>query len=95
MPLNISIAMFFLIISQSLGNIFMTLINGIGTIRIQLISYIIFAIIAWPLFSYSGKTFGLVGIIAIPALVYLTQGILALIQIKKILRRKATGIWLK
>lgn len=95
MSLNISIAMFFLIISQSLGNIFMTLINGIGTIRIQLISYVIFAIIAWPLFSYSGKTFGLVGIIAIPALVYLTQGILALIQVKKILRGTSTGIWLK
>lgn len=44
MPISISIAMFFLVISQSLGNIFMTLINGIGTIRIQLITYIIFAI---------------------------------------------------
>lgn len=95
MPFAISVAMFFLVIAQTLGNMFMTLINGIGTIRIQLITYIIFAIIAWPLFSISGKAFGLIGIIAIPATVYLAQGIIALVQIKKILNGTAKGIWLK
>lgn len=95
MPMSISIAMFFLIISRSLGNIFMTLINGIGTIRIQLITYVIFAIIAWPVYSLSGKLFGLIGIIAIPSIVYLAQGVMSLIQVKKILNGTAKGIWLK
>lgn len=95
MPIGISIAMFFLIISQSLGEIFMTLINGIGTIRIQLITYVIFAVLAWPLFTISGKEFGLIGIIAIPSAVYMVQGVISLIQIKKILNKTAKGIWLK
>lgn len=95
MPISISIAMFFLIISRSLGNIFMTLINGIGTIRIQLITYIIFAIIAWPFYSLSGRLFGLIGIIAIPSIVYLVQGVMSLVQVKRILNGTAKGIWLK
>lgn len=95
MQIKISIAMYLLVISQSFCNIFMTIVNGIGTIRMQLIIYFIFAIIAWPLFSLSGKAFGLVGIIAIPATVYMFQGVIALIQIKKILNGTAKGIWIK
>lgn len=95
MPISITIAMYFLIISRSLGNIFMTLINGIGTIRVQLITYIVFAIMAWPIYSLSGKAFGLIGIIAIPATVYLAQGVVSLVQVKKILNGTAKGIWLK
>lgn len=95
MPITISIAMYLLIISQSLGNIFMLLINGIGTIRIQLITYVLFAIIAWPLFAIAGRNMGLMGIIIVPAIVYFVQGILAYVQIRMILKGTASGVWMK
>ena len=95
MPAAISIAMFFLVVCQSLGSIFMHMINGLGTIRIQMITYILFALLAWPLFTVSARMFGLVGIIAIPCTVYFVQGLLGKIQLGKIINQKATGIWLK
>lgn len=94
-PFLLSIAMFFLICCQSLGSIYMNLINGIGAVKIQLITYIIFAVLSWPLFTISAHLFGLVGIIAIPAFVYLVQGILGRIQICKILKGSAHGIWME
>lgn len=95
MPLEISVAMAFLIVAQSYGSIFMTMINGIGTVRIQMVVYVLFAIFSWPLFKLSASYFGLVGVIAIPAVVYLAQGILGNIQLNKILNHTAKGIWTK
>lgn len=95
MPIEISVAMFVFVICQSLGSIFMTMINGLGTIRIQMITYILFALMAWPLFTILAHKFGLVGIIAIPSIVCLVQGILGWIQLGKIVEQKAKGVWLK
>ena len=94
-PVAVSIAMFVYVVCQSLGNMFMTMINGIGTVRIQLIVYVAFALVSWPLFTCLGRFFGLVGIIAVPSLVYLIQGLLSYIQLKKIISGEASGIWLK
>lgn len=94
-PISLSCAMLFLAINQSLGTIYMYLINGIGTVRIQLITYVIFAVISWPLFTFSAKLFGLNGIVLVPALVYLVQGILAKSQVSKIIKGTASGIWAK
>lgn len=94
-PINITIAMYFLIICQSLGIMFMQMINGIGKLRIQMLVYIVFAILSWPLFTISSNKFGLIGIIAIPAIVYLIQGIIALIQVRKIVNKTASGWWMK
>lgn len=95
MPIQISIAMLFLVLSQSFGNIYTLMINGTGKIRIQLITYTIYAIFSWPLFTISGRCLGLPGIIAIPTLVYLTQGIIGRIQIKKIIKQTDYGLWSK
>lgn len=94
-PFYLSLAMFFFSITQSLGTIYMYLINGIGTIRIQLITYVIFAMLSWPLLTYSARYLGLGGIIIIPAIVYLVQGLLAKKQVEKILNNEAFGIWIK
>lgn len=94
-PVAVSIAMFVYVVCQSLGNMFMTMINGIGTVRIQLIVYVAFALVSWPLFTCLGRFFGLVGIIAVPSLVYLIQGLLSYIQLRKIISGEASGIWLK
>lgn len=94
-PIMVTVAMYILIMCQSLGAIFMQMVNGTGFLRIQTLIYISFALISWPLFTYSSRQFGLVGVIAIPALVYFIQGILAMVQIKKIINFSAEGWWIK
>lgn len=91
----LSIGMSLFIIAESIGTVYMQLINGIGTIRLQLIVYVVFALISWPLMLYSCRAFGLIGILVAPTLVYITQAILGKIQIEKLLNEKASGIWIK
>lgn len=92
-PLSIGMAVFILV--QSIGAVYMNLINGIGAIRIQLIVYVIFALISWPLMQFSCRQFGLVGILVAPTLAYIVQVVLGKIQIEKILNRTSQGIWNK
>lgn len=91
--LTIGMAVF--ILAQSIGAVYMHLINGIGKIRIQLILYIGFAFVAWPMMQYSCRLFGLLGILIAPTLVYMVQAIVGKIQIEKILTGKPGGIWAK
>lgn len=94
-PLKLSICVYILIMCKTFGNIYMYMINGIGTIRIQTIIYVIFAIICFPSFSYICRNWGLNYAILVPALVYLIQAIFARIQLRKLLNGTATGVWNK
>lgn len=91
--LSIGMAIYMLVLS--IGAIYMNLINGIGTIRIQLIVYLAFAAISWPLMQYSCRHFGLVGVLMVPSVVYSIQALLGKIQVEKILAGKSKGIWMK
>ena len=93
-PYHVTAAMAISVFVQTYGVINMYLINGIGYVRLQTIIYVLFALIAWPLFVFSCR-WGIVGIIAIPTLVYLTQGLAGNIQLHKIINDKASGIWIK
>lgn len=92
-PLLLSVAMFFYIEAQLIGAIYMQLINGIGTIRIQFIIYVVFAIVSWPLVTFSCRSFGVYGATLFPTLVYLIQAFFGKIQLTKLLSQKATGVW--
>lgn len=91
----LSVCMAFFMLAQSIGAVYMNLINGIGTIRIQLVVYIVFAILSLPLMQYSCRMFGLLGILIAPTLVYVGQALLGKIQIEKILNKTNSGIWNK
>lgn len=91
----LSICMAAFILVQSIGAVYMNLINGIGAIRIQLIIYVVFALVAWPLMQFSCRHFGLVGILVAPSLVFIVQAALGKIQIEKILKGTSQGIWNK
>lgn len=91
MPVNISVAVY--IIFLILGNIYMYMINGIGKVRIQLIIYSSFAVIAYPIMTLMCKYWGITGLLLVPVVVYAVQGILCRIQLKKILQNTATGLW--
>lgn len=91
--LTIGMALFLLV--QSIGAVYMHMINGVGKIRVQLIVYVCFAVVSLPLMLYSCRAFGLLGILIAPTVVYIIQALLARIQIEKILSGTSTGIWNK
>lgn len=94
-PFALSISVLILTLTRTLGSIYMFLINGIGTIRIQLITYICFAIIAWPSLVYPCRWIGVCGIVIIPTIVYVVQILLAKVQLGKLLNGSAKGVWSK
>lgn len=92
---NLTISVFIFIESQILGALYMLPINGIGTIRIQMITYIGFAAISLPLLVFACRHFEFEWVFLIPASVYLTQAILGKVQIHKLIQNKAKGIWIQ
>lgn len=94
-PVALSAAMALFVVSRSIGDVYMYAINGIGTIRIQLITYVIFAVVAWPCLVWSCRLWGVFGIVIFPSVVYLIQALLGKIQITKLISRNASGIWEK
>ena len=95
MKFALSASVMVFILSQILGAIYMQMINGIGFVRIQLLTYVTFALISLPLMVYSCRLFGVVGIVVMPSIVYLFQALLGRIQLRKIINRTATGLWCK
>lgn len=91
--INVSMAIYILLLSIS--NIYMYILNGTGKVKIQLIIYLIFALIAFPSMSYFCRNYGIPGLLLIPCIVYLLQAIFANIQIRKLIHNKAHGIWFK
>jgi len=91
----LSASVLFYILSQILGAIYMQMINGIGTVRVQMLTYILFALISLPLMIYSCRLLGVVGIVVMPSVVYLFQALLGKWQLTKLMSRTASGIWLK
>ena len=94
-PFFLSVTVLLYMLAQVIGAVYMQLINGIGTIRLQLIIYIVFAIISWPLTTYSCRLFGVYGASLVPIVVYIIQAVFGRIQLDKLLNSKATGIWNK
>ncbi len=94
-PLSLSAAVAVYVLLYILGAIYMYLVNGIGKVRIQLIVYVIFALISWPLMTWLGELWGVLGVLAVPAATYFLQSFVIRIQLKKILSGTATGFWNK
>lgn len=91
--LSVAIAIFMII--NNLGAIYLNLINGIGTVRIQLMVYFVFAILSWPLMVFLGREYGVVGIVLVPTMALLMLTTLAKLQLHRIMENTATGVWAK
>lgn len=94
-PFSLSLFVAIYIFFQIGGNVYMYMINGTGKVRLQLIIYLLFALVAIPLMNMSCMLYGVEAVLIIPSIVYAIQAIIGKIQIKKIINKKATGIWLK
>lgn len=92
-PFGLSVAMLLFMLSCIISNVYMYMINGIGTISLQLIIYVVMAIIAWPVLTLSARYLGVEGVLFFPIFVYCIQAIVAKMQLDRILDGRAKGIW--
>ncbi len=94
-PFSLSIAMGIFILCSTLGNAYMYMINGTGKLRIQLIIYACFAIIAIPTMEWCCTQWGTEGILIMPSLVFLTQAVFGRMQLRRLTSGQAQGLWNK
>lgn len=94
-PFSLSLSMAIYVFLQTSGGLYMYLINGIGKVRLQLIVYLLFAVIAIPIMYISCIKWGINGILIVPSIVFFVQSIIGRIQVKKIISNKANKIWNK
>lgn len=92
-PFSLSAAMCVYVLTRTLADVYMYAINGIGAIRIQMIIYLVFAVIAWPSLVWSCRLFGVFGVVLFPSLVYIVQAIIGKIQLSKLISGRAEGLW--
>lgn len=95
MPLVVSILVGLYMIAQSISNLHASILNGMGTIRLQIIQAMIQGIIYIPLVIILAKSEQLVGILWALLLVAIIPAIILPIQVTKLLNKRANGIWSK
>lgn len=93
MATTVSIAIFVSLFN--LSQIYMFMINGIGTVMLQLLIYLAFALVAWPLMALCCRWLGLPGIVVIPSIVALLEAVCGRIQIWRIIYKRAAGLWVR
>lgn len=93
MVTTVSIAIFVSLFN--LSQIYMFMINGIGTVMLQLLIYLAFALVAWPLMALCCRWLGLPGIVVIPSIVALLEAVCGRIQIWRIIYKRAAGLWVR
>lgn len=81
------------VFSMIYAGVQMYMLNGIGKVTVQLLVYVLFAVISIPTMNVLSKTVGVYGILLFLSVVYISQAIVGQIQLKKILNNKANGIW--
>jgi O-antigen/teichoic acid export membrane protein len=76
-------------------NICILPINGIGKIKLQIYSSMVEMVLILPIALWMGHHWGAPGIILAPVIVYIPRMIWAPVQLNKLIKNKATGIWNK
>lgn len=94
-PLEMTIAVSIYYMTQIWTLLNITLINGIGTIKLQTYFAIGVSIIHIPLSLLLGRYINELGVLTSLILLSLVYAIFSSIQIKKVLSQKASGIWNK
>jgi len=96
-PLSLSIFMGVFVLILTYDSIFISFINGIGKVKLQLYLSVISAISLIPFAILFGKilNFGLTGVIIAICVVLAPSPVLVTIQYLKIINKTAKGIWNK
>lgn len=94
-PWATSISMYIYINVLSFSTMYMILLNGTGKVFLQMVIYIICALVSIPSCVALCGHFGVPGVLAVLSFVYALQAVAARIQLNKILSQQSTGIWNK
>ncbi len=94
-PAALSVACCLYALIQNWNNIYSYTINGIGRLTVSLICSIVSAVVYIPLAVLLGNRFGLVGVVVALCLSLSVGSIVQPIQYAKLIKGKATGIWVK
>jgi O-antigen/teichoic acid export membrane protein len=94
-PKKISFLMLINIIASVSFSMFITIINGIGKLKVQLITSIVLSLLFIPLALFFSKIMGLEGILLANISVNIIYVVLVVIQSYKLINKKAIGIWNK
>lgn len=94
-PLSLSVCMAVYLLFCTGANVYMYIINGTSKVRLQLMVYLVSAIMAVPLMSCCCRRYGVEGILIVPTFVYAMQALVGKMQITRIINGTAKGIWLK
>lgn len=92
-PMALHVCMACYIFSMIYASVHMYILNGLGKVTIQLFIYVIFAILAIPVMNSMSKEVGAYGILFFLSLVYVLQAFIGHIQISRILKNQAKGLW--
>lgn len=91
LPVTVALALYMMILAWS--QMLVTIINGIGKVKLQMWCSILVLIVYLPLSFFLGRLWGLLGIISALFFTATPNAIVAYVQVKKILMRKAEGVW--
>jgi len=69
------------------------MLNGTGKVLIQTVIYVSAAIIAFPVMNWATAHYGIAGLLTIPTATYLAQALFGRIQLYRLIRGSASGIW--
>ena len=91
--MTISVALY--IIIHSWDSLQIVLINGIGCVTIQTVVTVIGLVMHIPMSLFLGKYWGALGVVFSMIIINSIYSIIFTIQIRKVLHKRANGIWIK
>ena len=94
-PISLSIACCIYALIQNWNNIYAYALSGIGTLTIILSCAIMSGVVYIPLAIYLGSKIGVTGIVISLSIILVMGSILQPIQLYRIIRKTAKGIWLR
>ena len=92
-PITVTVSLAFYMIVLAWSQMLVTIINGVGKVKMQMWCSIFVLVVYLPLSFSLGHQLGLIGIIIALLLTAVPNAIVAYVQVKKILMRKAVGAW--
>ena len=94
-PFSMTLAIAIYMIIHTWDSLQITLITGVGAIKVELYLIIIGLVGYLPLALFLGKCIGAIGIVYSMSIVNLLYAIVFTIQIRKIVNNQAKGVWIK
>ena len=94
-PFGVSLFLALYFVIAALNNITTSIINGLGTVKIQLCMSIIMMFSFIPLASFLGNKYGLYGILFSMIIINIPNYLVQKKQVEKLLSQTANGIWNK